>query len=422
MHCLPYRSISRLLVPLVALIAVTGVPASAASKLVCSPCSVDFGQVQIGKTKAVSVIFKNSGTSSIRISSKIKTTSVYPNGLPLPYTIGAGKSVTFQLVYAPKDAQSPNGKITYYSNATNPSLPIAVTGSTTATSSGRLAANPTSISFGSVQVGNTASKSEVLTNTGTSSVTISRISASGSGFSVSGVSVPLTLAAGHSVTFTTSFKPTASGSANGAISVASNASNSNLSIGESGSGTSSGALAISPGTLNFGSVTVGAKKTLPATLTANGASVTVKSASISSNEYSISGLALPKTLAAGQSISFSVTFAPKSSGSANASLAFSTGTTPAQASLVGSGGAATSHQVSLSWRASTSTVIGYNIYKGTKSGGPYALVNSSPEASTNFADTSVVGGTTYYYVVTAVNSKGVESVYSNQAAATVPSP
>jgi len=131
---------------------------------------------------------------------------------------------------------------------------------------------------------------------------------------------------------------------------------------------------------------------------------------------------LPKTLAAGQSISFTVTFAPKSSGSANANLSFSTGTSTAQASLQGSGGAATSHSVSLSWRASTSTVIGYNIYRGTKSGGPYAPINGSPEASTNFADTSVTGGTTYYYVVTAVNSKGVESVYSNQAVATVPSP
>jgi Abnormal spindle-like microcephaly-assoc'd, ASPM-SPD-2-Hydin len=422
MHCLPYRSIARVLVPLVALIAVTGVPASAASKLVCSPCSVDFGQVQVGKMKAVSIVIKNSGTSSIRISSKAKTTSVYPNGLPVPYTLGAGRSVTVKLVYAPKNTESPNGKITYYSNATNPSLAISVTGSTSNGAAGRLTANPTSVTFGSVQVGDIASKNEVITNTGSSNVTISRISASGSGFSVSGVSVPLTLSAGHSVTFQTAFKPTATGSSSGAITVVSNATNSTMSVAESGTGTGTGALAVSPSALNFGSVTVGAKKSLPASLTANGASVTVRSASVSSTEYSVSGIALPKTLAAGQSISFTVTFAPKSSGSANANLSFSTGNSTAQASLQGSGGAATSHSVSLSWRASTSTVIGYNIYRGTKSGGPYALINGSPEASTNFADTSVTGGTTYYYVVTAVNSKGVESVYSNQAVATVPSP
>jgi len=406
----------------VALIAVTGVSASAASKLVCSPCSVDFGQVQVGKMKAVSIVIKNSGTSSIRISSKAKTTSVYPNGLPVPYTLGAGRSVTVKLVYAPKNSESPNGKITYYSNATNPSLAISVTGSTTKGAAGRLAANPTSVTFGSVQVGHTASKNEVITNTGNGSVTISRISSSGSPFSVSGVSLPLTLAAGHSVTFQTSFKPTAARSATGAITVVSNASNSSLSVAESGIGTSSGALAVSPSALNFGSVTVGAKKTMAASLTANGASVTIRSESVSNSEFAVSGITLPKTLAAGQSAAFSVTFAPKSSGTANASLSFSTGMSSAQASLQGNGGAASSHAVSLTWKASTSTVIGYNIYRGTRSGGPYALINTSPEASADYSDTSVKAGTTYYYVVTAVNSKNAESVYSNQAVARVPSP
>lgn len=422
MDCLPFRFIARVLLPLVALVVATGANASAASKLVCSPCSVDFGQVQVGKSKTVAVVLKNSGTSSIRISSKTKTTMVYPNGLALPYTLGAGKSVTVKLVYAPTNTTSPNGRITYISNATNPSLSITVTGSAGTAAAGKLAANPTSVAFGSVQVGNTSSKSEVITNTGTGSVTVSGVSSSGSPFSVSGISVPLTLAPGHSVTFQTTFKPTSAGSASGKITIASNASNATLSVAESGSGTSSGALAVSPSALNFGSVTVGAKKTLAASLTANGAGVTVKSASLSSNEYSISGITLPKTLVAGQSVNFSVTFAPQSSGTANASLSFSTGTTSATASLQGSGGAASSHSVSLSWKASTSTVIGYNVYRGTKTGGPYALITSSPEASTNYADNAVTGGTTYYYVVTAVNSKGVESVYSNQAVASVPSP
>jgi fibronectin type 3 domain-containing protein len=74
----------------------------------------------------------------------------------------------------------------------------------------------------------------------------------------------------------------------------------------------------------------------------------------------------------------------------------------------------------LSWDASTSQVAGYNIYRGTKSGGPYAKLNSSLEPGTVYTDSSVQSGTTYYYVSTAVDSSNVESAYSNQAAAAIP--
>src|SRR5271166_2930809 len=78
-------------------------------------------------------------------------------------------------------------------------------------------------------------------------------------------------------------------------------------------------------------------------------------------------------------------------------------------------------QLALSWNASTSSgVTGYNAYRSPTAGGPYTKLNSSPIPSTSYADQTVQGGYTYYYVTTAVNSQGVESVYSNQAVATVP--
>ena len=77
--------------------------------------------------------------------------------------------------------------------------------------------------------------------------------------------------------------------------------------------------------------------------------------------------------------------------------------------------------VALSWAASTSPgVIGYNAYRSMTSGGPYTKLNSSLISTTNYTDQPVQSGPTYYYVTTAVNSQGQESVYSNQAAATVP--
>ena len=78
------------------------------------------------------------------------------------------------------------------------------------------------------------------------------------------------------------------------------------------------------------------------------------------------------------------------------------------------------HQVSLSWNAVVS-VDGYNVYRGSQSGGPYTKINPIVDASTSFVDLSVVAGQTYYYVTTAVKS-GVESGYSNEVPASIPSP
>ena len=78
------------------------------------------------------------------------------------------------------------------------------------------------------------------------------------------------------------------------------------------------------------------------------------------------------------------------------------------------------HTVQLSWAASTSSVSGYNVYRGTSNGGPYSKVNGAQVTSLSYTDSSVAASTTYYYVTTAVDSEGVESIYSNQASAVIP--
>jgi fibronectin type 3 domain-containing protein len=79
-----------------------------------------------------------------------------------------------------------------------------------------------------------------------------------------------------------------------------------------------------------------------------------------------------------------------------------------------------SHSVALSWNASTSSdVVGYNAYRATIKGGPYGLI-ASAISGTAYTDLSVQSGVTYYYVMTATNSGGQESVNSNEATAIVP--
>jgi fibronectin type 3 domain-containing protein len=78
------------------------------------------------------------------------------------------------------------------------------------------------------------------------------------------------------------------------------------------------------------------------------------------------------------------------------------------------------HSAALSWTASTSAVSDYNVYRGTVNGGPYTLINLSPITGLAYTDTTVQSGVTYYYVTTAVDSNGVQSVNSNQVTAIIP--
>jgi hypothetical protein len=78
------------------------------------------------------------------------------------------------------------------------------------------------------------------------------------------------------------------------------------------------------------------------------------------------------------------------------------------------------HSVALNWTASTSAVAGYNVYRGTTTGGPYTKLNSSLVTGVAYTDSTVLSGLTYYYVTTAVGSSGSESGFSNQAKAVVP--
>jgi hypothetical protein len=80
------------------------------------------------------------------------------------------------------------------------------------------------------------------------------------------------------------------------------------------------------------------------------------------------------------------------------------------------------HFVDLRWTASPSAASGYNIYRGTHSGGPYTRMNSSLDLATVYTDNTVQAGQTYYYVTTAVDSSGIESVFSTETMAVIPTP
>ena len=69
------------------------------------------------------------------------------------------------------------------------------------------------------------------------------------------------------------------------------------------------------------------------------------------------------------------------------------------------------------------SISGYNIYRGTITGGPYTKLNTlSTIPATSYNDFQVNPGTQYFYVVTSVDSVGAESAFSVEFSGTTQGP
>ncbi len=179
----------------------------------------------------------------------------------------------------------------------------------------------------------------------------------------------------------------------------------------------------SASTLTFGNVNLSSSSSQNVTLTNGGNSnVTISGVSISGAGFNASGISSGLILTPGQTATLTATFSPASAGGLTGSVAVASNATnsPDTIALSGTGVTVVNHTAALSWTASSSTVIGYNTYSSTASGGPYTKLTPAPLAATSYTDTTVQAGLTYYYVVTSVESNNVESVYSTQVSATIP--
>ena len=76
-------------------------------------------------------------------------------------------------------------------------------------------------------------------------------------------------------------------------------------------------------------------------------------------------------------------------------------------------------EVSLYWDDNTEPDLeGYNVYRSETQGTGYSKINTAIVTVSEYTDSDVQNGTTYYYVVTALDEVPNESGYSNEASAT----
>lgn len=401
---------------LIALVAMLPISAQAMTpQLQCSPTGMRFGEVAIGQSESQLIALTNTGTTSVTISAMSSNASEFsPSGLSLPFNLAAGQTVAVNVVFAPTAIGLVDGEVSFTSNASNPHVTLGVVG--TGVAREILTAAPSSLAFGQLAVGSNATLSVTVSNATASNVTLTALQTVGSNFSVQGPAFPLVLTPKQSIALSVTFAPQAAGVTSGSVFIL----GPRLNIPLTGTGTATGQLNSTPTSLSFGNVNVGSTTTQGVTLSAVGGSVTISSATSSNSQFALSGASLPLTIGAGQSMSLNVAFSPTQSGQASGTLTFASNASNSQTvdSLTGTG-VATQYSVNLSWSPSTSSVVGYNVYRGT-SVGSYSKINSTLDASTTYSDNTVVSGATYYYAATSVNSSGQESGYSTPIQVQVP--
>lgn len=315
-----------------------------------------------------------------------------------------------------------SGNVSVGLSATNASGTGTANLALTVTFSAQISANPSSVAFGTVAEGTTNSQSIILTNSGGNTLTFSQIGVMGAGFGQTGLSTATTIAPGGRITFNATFAPTSASAVSGSIALTTSGTPSPLTISLSGTGQATSLLlSASPTSLAFGNVMDQSSNQLTTMVKNTGNSnVTISGVNVTGAGFSASGIINGTVLTPGQSVPLTVSFAPSSGGavSGNVSVTSNATNSPVNVSLSGTG----MHSVVLTWDASPTMGVTYNVFRGTAAGAEGTTpINTSPVAALTYTDVNVAPGTGYYYTVEAVDSGG-SSGPSNEAAAKIPTP
>jgi hypothetical protein len=441
------------------------------ARLTANPNSINFGNQVVGSGGAsFPVTLSNTDFSRsftiVSIHSSDNDFSVA--GASLPAVLLPGQSLTVNVAFTPSSPQSHSGTVgftTYYGWTIN--VPLSGVGMESQ-SGNQLSVDPPALHFGSVSPGSTATQLIKLSNPTGSTIAVNTLKISGRNISVLGFSPGMSVQPGQTLVLTLDFSPSTPENAKGRLLFFTDAANRPIAVGWSGEGTqpspaptNRAPISVSPASLNFGTVNIGSGNAQSFTITNNESTpVTLVNIWAVGPEMVLGGWIAGSVIEPGQSLTATATFSPQSvediygtisvvtdatsvvqipwaadssqpqiasTASVQPQTPSTTATQPQTSSTTATqprtpaATAALNPSVSLLWNPSTSSgVIGYNVYRGSVSGGPYNLVTPSMMTATGYVDALVSSGQTYYYVVTSLASGAEESAFSPEVVAAVP--
>ena len=412
--------------------------------------SVNVGQIGGQKTATLT----NGGTSSITISGVTLTGADPADYRIISKTCGtslaAGASCTANVAFAPTTSGTRTATLAFNDSASNSPQGVALSGYAPG-GTGTVTTNPTSLSFGSVNVGSTSStQNTTVTNSSGSSVTISSITITGTNagdFLIASKSCGSSLANAASCGVSIQFKPTATGTRSATLTISDSATNSPQTVALSGTGasSSSGSVTASPASLAFPATAVGSTSAAQTATLSNGTSsaITISNVAISgtnAGDFAISGKTCGTSLGANANCSASVVFKPTATGTRTATLSFTDSGTGSPQTVALSGGSAAAFQieptnptvvvnealqfsatVDVTWSASCGTIASTSgLYTAPSSTGSCTVTateigGSHPTVSTTVkVNASPSSGTLQIYPTSAAVFAGTQQIYQAQ--------
>jgi trimeric autotransporter adhesin len=399
------------------------------SAFVASQSSLTFATTMAGDISAPqTVTLDNTGTATIHIIG-LQTTPDFTIASTCA-AILPGASCTLTVTFTPQVgiAATRVSAIEISSDASTPLEFISLIG---AASPSTITLSPASLTFGTVLVGVTATLPLQISNTGATPVIFATLSATGDYTAAAG-SCPLpglALAPGTTCTAQITFTPTQSGTRTGTLSVATSASTLPLTVALTGGAVQSH-LQISPPSLSFGPIAVGAPATLSLTLANTGTApiTNVSTAIAPSSDYAVTVPCAVATLPVGGSCSVTVTFTPAAIGARPGSLTVTssdsssptavpltgTGVVNGTFTLTTSGGASASASVASGTPATYNlTVTPVNNFSGT------VVLTCAPIVAAQYASCSLLPSTITLSGA-AQNSAATLNTVTSSAANTIP--
>jgi Abnormal spindle-like microcephaly-assoc'd, ASPM-SPD-2-Hydin/Beta-propeller repeat len=304
--------------------------------LTLTPTTLTFPSTSVGSTSAAmtATLFNGTNKSIYVIQGTLTDSKDFTQsgncGILSPQA-----SCTITFTFTPQSA----GTLTStYSTGDldNPSnlLTITLTGGATAASA---SVSPTTLAFGSVSDGSTATQSVTLTNSSSSALPVSGATVAGTGFTLTNNGCGASVAANATCQYSVTFSPTEQGPYTGTLTIADSLGSQVVQL--SGTGTVvKGSETLSPASVNFGNVYEGVTATQVVTFTNNGsAAVTISAATINPPIFKIAATTCTQQVAAGASCTYTLSYAPFGVGSVQGTFTVTDGSSNPSVTLSGTG-------------------------------------------------------------------------------------